>query len=67
MLVKPRNEMDDDLINLFEKVNSLKNMQSLRFLFCLLLENKQQFKFKVVTSGHLTLFSAFFFVILVMF
>ena len=39
----------------------LKNMQRIKIDFLLLLEDKQQFKFGVVMTGHLSLFLACFF------
>jgi len=38
-------------------------MQRIKYIFLLLLEDKQQFKFWVVMTGHLTLYLAFFSVI----
>jgi len=38
----------------------LNKMQRIKYAFLSLLENKQQFKFGVVMTGHLTLFLASF-------
>jgi len=39
-LMKPENEMDDDLSNLFEKVSSLKKYAKFKIYFMLLIEDK---------------------------
>jgi len=40
----------------------LKKMQRINYVFLSLLEDKQQYKFGVVITGHLTLFLAYFLV-----
>jgi hypothetical protein len=53
---------DDDMNNLFETVCFPKKYAKIEIYILSLLEDKQQFKFWVVMTGHLTLFLAYFLV-----
>jgi len=56
---------DDDLGNLFETVCFPKKYAKIEIYILSLLEDKQKFKFRVVMTGHLTLFLAYFSVVFI--
>lgn len=54
---------DDDPSNLFETVCFRKKYANIEIYILSLLEDKQQFKFRVVMTSHLTLFLAYIFLV----